>query len=73
LILKYPDFTKPFILRTDACDTGVGASLSQLDACGQEKIISFASKSLNSAQRNYATVEKEAYAIIYALNKFYEY
>jgi len=73
LVLKYPDFSKPFILRTDASETGVGACLSQKDKYGNEKIISFASKKLNSTLQNYATVEKEAYAIIYALDKFYEY
>lgn len=73
VVLKHPDFTKPFILRTDASNTGVGCVLSQLNDKEEEMVVAFASKTLNKAQRNYNPCEKECYAIIFALDKFREY
>jgi len=73
LELNYPDFNKPFILRTDASNYEVSGKLSQTDHFGNERVISFASKTLNSAPKNYSTVEKELYAIVFSLNKFYLY
>src|SRR5438094_310747 len=43
-VLKYPNFTKPFILYTDASGGGLGAVLSQLDENEVERPIAFASK-----------------------------
>jgi hypothetical protein len=72
-ILQYPDFTKEFRLSTDASDYGVGAVLSQLDQEGRDKPIAFASRTLNSAEKNYAVVEKEALAMIWAIQYFRHY
>jgi len=48
----------------------VGAVLSQLDEDGRDKPIAFASRTLNSAEKNYAVVEKEALAMIWATQYF---
>ena len=50
VILAYPDWTKPFVIHTDASDFQLGAVISQND-----KPIAFFSRKLNSAQRNYTT------------------
>lgn len=73
VILHHPNFNKPFLVRTDAANTGVGAVLLQEDDNNTERPVCFASKTLNSAQQNYSAVEKECYAIIFALEKFAEY
>ena len=44
-ILTFPDFSKPFILDTDASDKGIGGVLSQVQE-GQEKVISYGSRKL---------------------------
>lgn len=71
-ILAYPDFEKPFILTTDASDYALGAVLSQVQN-NVERPIAFASRTLNSTEINYATNEKEALAIIWAVKKYQPY
>ncbi|KAL0177337.1 hypothetical protein M9458_026231, partial [Cirrhinus mrigala] len=60
------DFSCPFLLQTDASDTGLGAVLSQVQE-GEEHPVLYISRKLTSAERNYATVEKEALAIKWAV------
>jgi len=47
-ILQYPDFSKPFVLTTDASD--IGGVLSQ-DTIGQDLPIAYVSRVLNSAEK----------------------
>ncbi len=61
-VLRAPDFSCPFLLQTDASDTGLGAVLSQVQE-GEEHPILYISRKLTPAKENYATVEKEALAI----------
>ena len=71
-ILQYPDFTKPFIITTDASDYALGAILSQ-GAIGEDLPIAFASRTLSQAEINYNTTEKELLAIIFAVKHFRPY
>lgn len=63
----------PVILTCDASDIGIAAVLSHRDKEGVKKPIAFASKSLSEAQKKYPVIEKEGLAIIFGINKFYEY
>ena len=56
----------------DASDLVVGAVLGQR-AEGKPYVVYYASKTLNEAQRNYTTTEKELLAVVYALVKFHAY
>ena len=58
----------PVFLETDASDYGIGAYLYQVKD-GQEYPIQFLSKALNATQYKWATGEKEAYAIFFAIKK----
>ncbi|KAK8684027.1 hypothetical protein V6N13_040064 [Hibiscus sabdariffa] len=71
-IVEPPDWKLPFELMCDASDYAVGAVLGQR----KEKIchpIYYASKTLNDAQVNYTTTEKEMLAVIFAFDKFRSY
>lgn len=71
-ILQYPDFNKEFILTTDASNVAIGAVLSQ-GAIGSDKPIAYASRTLNSSELNYSTIEKELLAIVWATKYFRPY
>lgn len=71
-ILQYPDFTKPFILTTDASGFAIGGILSQGDI-GKDLPVTYTSRLLNQAEQNYSTIEKELLAIIYCTKHFRPY
>ena len=68
-ILVYPDFTKEFYLATDASSTGLGAVLLQKRKC-RMRVISYASRVMTSAEKNYSTTERECLALFWGLKKF---
>ncbi|PIN14790.1 DNA-directed DNA polymerase [Handroanthus impetiginosus] len=71
-IITVPDWSLPFELMCDASDFAVGAVLGQR----KDKIfrsIYYASKTLNDAQLNYTTTEKELLAVVFAFDKFRSY
>ncbi|KAL3288252.1 hypothetical protein HHI36_002701 [Cryptolaemus montrouzieri] len=68
-LLQYPKFEEEFNLSTDASNYAIGAVLSQ-GKMGQDKPIAYASRTLNRAESNYSTVEKELLAIIWSVKHF---
>jgi predicted aspartyl protease len=72
-VLIKPGFTKPFILQTDASNYGLGAVLTQRDANGKERVISYASRTLLKAERKWHTHELEALAAIWGCEHFRPY
>lgn len=71
-ILACPKFELPFELHCDACNEGIGAVLSQIDKDG-EHVISYASRTLNQAEKHYNTTEKECLAVIWAIEHYRSY
>ena len=68
--LKYPDFSRGFIIFTDASKTGMGASLNQKDQDGNLRPLAFASRTLSLSETRFPIVELECAAIVWALKTF---
>ena len=66
-ILTAPDEKEPFELETDASAYAVGAALFQKDERGKQRTVGYASKTLNSAERNYDIWDREFLGLIFGL------
>jgi transposase InsO family protein len=81
-VLAFPVPNANFVLDTDASEYGVGAVLSQLIPCGsnekgeeqyEERVIGYASRSLNVHERRYCTTRKELLAVVWFVRHFRPY
>jgi hypothetical protein len=71
-IIRPPNWGVPFEIMFDASDYAVGAMLGQhIDKLSH--VIYYASRTLNDAQLNYLTTEKELLVVVFALEKFRSY
>ena len=55
------------------CPKGLGACLVHTMRSGAEQPVSYASRSLQPAEQNYAQIEQEALAIIFAVRHYHQY
>ena len=72
-VLIYPDFTKCFVLETDASTVGLGAVLAQKDKNGVNRPIGYGSRMLKDAEKNYSATELEALGVVWACEQFRPY
>lgn len=63
--LKYYDIGKPLIIESDASAFGLGAVLYQ-----DKGVVAYASRTLTKTEKNYAQIEKELLAIVFACTRF---
>ena len=63
-VLAYTDYSRPFILDTDASDFGIGAVLAQHDDEGHERVVAFASRTLSKSERRYYVTQRELLAVV---------
>ena len=68
-VLHLPEVDRPFILRTDASETGIGAVL--LQEFEEEKFpVAFASKKPLARETQYSSIKRECLAVVWAVQKF---
>ena len=77
-VMAYPADDGLFILDTDASNTGIGATLSQVQWCeksqrDEERPIAYASQSMTKTQRRYCTTRRELLAVVRFVWKFRYY
>ena len=65
VLLKYPNFNKPFVIYTDASKLQLGAVITQ-----DEQPIAFYSRKLSDAQTRYTTTERELLSIVETLKEY---
>ena len=71
-IIRAPNWKLSFEVMCDASDFAIRAVLGQGEE-GKPSVVYYPRKTLNEAQRNYTTTEKELMAVVYALDKFLTY
>ena len=73
-VLAYADYSKPFILHTDASLKGLGAVLYQAQDDGTERVVAYASRSLKPAEKRYHSSKLEFLALKWAVTeRFHDY
>jgi hypothetical protein len=68
LVLRFPNFTKPFEIHTDANDFAIGGVFMQ-----DGHLITFKSKKICGAQLQWPTREKELYTVMCCLKMWQHY
>ena len=71
--LAYPRRERQNIVDCDASDVAAGAVLMQLTEEGNEVVIQYASYTFSGAETRWPTMEKEAYAVVWAVSTFRAY
>lgn len=68
--LSIIDWSKPFNIYSDASDFSISGVLTQTDKNGNDYPIAFYSKKLSDSQKVWPIIEREAYAVLEALQRF---
>lgn len=72
-VVSAPDFSKPFIIVTDASDRAISSILVQMGEDNFEHPVAYLSRKLSPAEKNWSTIERELLAILYGVTRFKHY
>lgn len=73
LLLTHYDPRLPIKVAADASNVGLGAYICHVYPDGSEKAIYHCARSITPAEKNYAQIEKEALALVFAVVKFHKF
>ena len=71
-VLVFPDFSKPFLLETDASKEGLGAMLSQKQDDGCYHPIAFGSRTLTPSEQNYHSSKLEFLTLKWSVTEHFK-
>ena len=72
-LLIYPNFSRGFVMETDASGVGLGAVLAQQVEDGTLHPVAYASRTLQPHEQNYGATELEALGVVWAAKHFRHY
>jgi len=72
-ILGFPDRNKPLRLTLDACATGLGYVLLNINADGTETVLHYGARATTRAERNYSATDLELAALLTGICTFHSY
>ena len=71
-VLVFPDFDKPFLLKTDTSKEGLGAMLSQKQSDGCYHPVAFGSHSLMPLEKNYHSTKLEFLTLKWSITEHFK-
>eukprot|EP00118_Oscarella_pearsei_P017903 m.180288 g.180288 ORF g.180288 m.180288 type:complete len:1472 (+) comp39243_c0_seq11:859-5274(+) len=72
-VLNHPDWSRPFLLQTDASDYAVAAILAQCDDDSTERVLDYGSRKLSDREKRWDTREKELWAVVWGCERYEKY
>lgn len=67
------DYSKNIIIRADASGYGLGSALLQENKESEREVVVYASRTLSKTEKKYSQIEKEALALMYAVEHFKDF
>ena len=71
-VLAFADYTKDFLLDTDASKKGLGAVLSQKQEDGRFHLVAYGSRALTTHEKNYHSMKLEFLALKWAITEHFK-